>query len=201
MTYKLYLGILIVMVALTIGQVGLYKFASCPAYKDLEIGVFRTMGLLDIFKPKWKHSKVSVRCHAVEMLEKPHLLAVVACDDPSPKVRKIAVAKLVDQGLLEDIAESDESHEVGLVALSSITHQQSLLRIASNAKNAGVSVAALDRLKQDEHLYIVAKQTKHFVSSSSAVSRISDKKYLYELLGERIDAKLRKLIQNRLESM
>src|SRR5262245_51289884 len=67
------------------------------------------MGFLDLFRPKWKHSDAAVRAEAVKQLGAEDLAALeqVAGLDGDPKVRRLALKKIVDPGLLGELAERD----------------------------------------------------------------------------------------------
>ena len=45
------------------------------------------MGLLDLFKPKWRHSKAEIRLKAVDMIENQPLLTRIATEDKDGLVR------------------------------------------------------------------------------------------------------------------
>ena len=70
------------------------------------------MGLLDLFRPKHKHSNVEVRLDAVRQLgeDETSTLTEVAKKDPEAKVREIALRKLSDPDLLTSLA-TDERDE------------------------------------------------------------------------------------------
>jgi len=77
------------------------------------------MGLLDLFRPKWKHS--------------------------NPEVRKLAIEKINDRQLLAQIAVIDTDGEVRKAAISKIEDQNTLIQIAKNASDEDVRVAAAER--------------------------------------------------------
>ena len=54
------------------------------------------MFLADLFRPKWKHSKPSVRLDAIKALTDQALLAKIAKTDSDPEVRDAAEKRLTD---------------------------------------------------------------------------------------------------------
>ncbi len=55
------------------------------------------MGLMDIFKPKWKHSDPEIRILGVNKLSDQAMLAEVAKGDEDYLVRETAVDRIEDQ--------------------------------------------------------------------------------------------------------
>ncbi len=62
------------------------------------------MGLLDLFRPKWKHSRGDVRLEAVRELgeDETSTLSEIARRDPDAKIREVALRKLSDPKLLNE---------------------------------------------------------------------------------------------------
>lgn len=52
------------------------------------------MGLIDIFKPKWKHKDSDVRLEAVQELDDQKILVKIAKNDSDKYVRGVAVRKI-----------------------------------------------------------------------------------------------------------
>ena len=64
-------------------------------------------GLINLFRPKWRHTDSQVREAAVGRLTDPRLLTRIAQKDESLSVRGAAVQKLADHALLAAIAQTD----------------------------------------------------------------------------------------------
>jgi hypothetical protein len=60
------------------------------------------MALVDLFKPKWKHSDVTVRMNAVRSLDPSETttLAQIARNDSDEGVRRLAIRRLEDPDVL-----------------------------------------------------------------------------------------------------
>ena len=72
------------------------------------------MGIIDLFKPKWRHSDPAVRREAVEALDNQSSLITVAKSDPDPAIRQLALekidlSKLHDKTLVAQIIQGDSS--------------------------------------------------------------------------------------------
>ena len=72
-------------------------------------------GILDIFRPKWKHSDWHVRLRAVDALQKESVASHLATGDPHGDVRDAAHARL--QQLLAARAKGPEYDDCGVGAL------------------------------------------------------------------------------------
>jgi hypothetical protein len=78
------------------------------------------MSLIDLFRPKWRHSNQPVRYTAVEKLTDETLLARIAKNDSDENVRSAAVRKLTNRALLTDLAKSAKHRNVRLKAGSAL---------------------------------------------------------------------------------
>lgn len=71
------------------------------------------MGLLDWFRPRWKHSSPEVRREAILALpEFHHAIAEVARKDQDPSLRRLALERTEDTDLLRDRVASEDDDEV-----------------------------------------------------------------------------------------
>jgi hypothetical protein len=157
------------------------------------------MGFLERFRPqpKWKHGDPAVRLAAVQELgdREAEALAAVARSDADPRVRRAAVARLLEPALLAEIGRADEDEQVreeafrglleaaqedsdeatALQALGALVEQKHLALVAKAARLEAVSRAAVSRLTDSRALGAAARQSKHESARMEAVSRITDK--------------------------
>ena len=72
------------------------------------------MGIVDFFRPKYKHSDVKVRLEAVRALtsDEADILATIARSDKDAAVRRLAIEKLDEVEVLAEIAERDDDRGV-----------------------------------------------------------------------------------------
>lgn len=117
------------------------------------------MNLLNLFRPKWKHT--------------------------NPEIRRTAVQRLEDQTVLVGVAQSDEDASVRKTALMKIQDQLSVLEIARNEKCIGQRDAA-ERLDSPSLVAKLAmdKHVSPFVRGA-AVEKLHDQKLLLELIQTR----------------
>lgn len=104
------------------------------------------MALLDLFKPKWKHSDPKVRLKAIEEITNQQVLKEVAKNDENWEVRKTATIKITYKTILADIAKNDENSDVRKIATAKLTTKTILNDIAKNDVNSDVRKAAIKRL-------------------------------------------------------
>lgn len=76
------------------------------------------MGLLDLFRPKWKHSRLDVRRPAVDALgeHQRDALTWVARHDPEPELRRAVLDRIDDAPLLAERAATDPDPAVAAFA-------------------------------------------------------------------------------------
>jgi hypothetical protein len=133
------------------------------------------MTLLDRFRaqPRQKHADPSVRLSFVQEIPitERDLLAEIARDDADARVRRAAVAKLMDPAALAAIAAGDGETSVREQAVA-------MLRDIALEAFEGVgepdSLAAVDVLADPRALAVVAKSATREAVARRALSRISD---------------------------
>jgi hypothetical protein len=129
------------------------------------------MGLFDLFRPKWKHSKVDVRSDAVRDLDADDsALAEVALKDPESSVRRLAIKKIVDPELLEKIAGADPDEALRKVASEKAS--EILIANAISDGDEAKSRDAVSRLSTPKALAEVAKTAASEVVWKAALSRV-----------------------------
>ncbi len=143
------------------------------------------MALLDRFKPqpKWKNTDPAVRVSAIQALddaadETAAVLASLAAEDPDARVRRTAVARLLDPTVLSRAARQDTEEGVRQKAV------ERLLALAQDGlapnQTDGFSraEAALAALDEPRHLAVVAKGEADDRLRRRAVERLTDAKAL-----------------------
>ena len=144
--------------------------------------------VLDLFRPRWRHSDWSVRLAAVERLADQTLLAKIATSDGHERVRQAAVKRLADQAVLAKIAASDEDHNVREVALrmlidavERLTDQALLARIATSDGHERVRQAAVERLTDQTLLARIAMSDGDDCIVQAALKRVTGEERLVEI--------------------
>jgi hypothetical protein len=111
-------------------------------------------GLVDLIRPRWKHSAYRVRLAAVAGLTDQKVLAQLAKHDISPDVQVAATAKLTDEEDLAFIIRREylmlPSVREAAVKNPNFTNQAALEAIANGDKDEGVRKAAAARLGKQE---------------------------------------------------
>jgi hypothetical protein len=159
------------------------------------------MGLLDRFRsqPAWKHADAGVRSAAVDALplEEQDLLAAIAAEDEDARVRRTAVARLMQPAALARAAERDADERVRetaramlrdiacgafdglsdadvLAALSALSDPRELAAVAKDAPAEATARAALDRLADPRAIAAVARQAQFESVRLAAMARVAD---------------------------
>jgi hypothetical protein len=168
------------------------------------------MGLIDLFRPKWKHPDIKIRGEAVEKLTDQSILARIAKTDESwirlkavinpnftdqkllaeiafsdeyPRVRESAVKKLIDQKLIAEIAKTAQDRDMRETAVGKLTDQKLLADIAGNDVDPGVCEAAVRNrnFTNQKLLAGIIKTNQHSSVREAAVANITDKDLLAEV--------------------
>jgi len=148
------------------------------------------MGLADLFRPKWRHSKAAVRLSAVRALgaDAREIIEQVARTDADDAIRKVAIGKLHEPELLASIA-SDDSSAVGTYAGD---RAASLWQAAAvEASEAESGQRALAKLTDPSRIANVVNRGQVMAVREAALSRLSDSKALLELVHAVSDPTLR----------
>lgn len=166
------------------------------------------MGLLDLFRPKWKHSDATIRLEAVKSLisEDLPILTQVLRHDRDVRVRRAALKKVEDAELLSELADKDpdeglrrdaadkagelwleavldpEDEALATQAVERLVGQRALIEAACRAKFPAVRQAALAGLKDDRGRAEVARRSDDTALRSAAAAAIKDGEALRDLL-------------------
>lgn len=134
------------------------------------------MTIMDLFRPKFRHSDWSVRRKAAEQLSDQALLIEIATTDKDFRVRRSASDRITDKSRLVDIAINDENVEVRHNAIEGISSQFELAKIAKRG-----SKAALAKVKEPSLVDDIAISTSDSGVRYNAIKRITNQVTLAEI--------------------
>ncbi|MBL7249829.1 DUF349 domain-containing protein [Alloalcanivorax marinus] len=181
----------------------------------------------NLFKPRWRHRDADVRAQAATALnpdQDSELLARLARDDDSPRVRAAAAAALLDLSLLDQLIAKDTDAAVrdaaserimallaGTVAgapaaetrLRLIRHTDNprvLMHVVRHSPDAASREAALASIRDAESLYQLALHGKDAATRLAAAERLEDDERLRQLGREGRDKKVVRLARERLKA-
>ena len=159
------------------------------------------MALLDRFRthPGHRNPDAAARLQFVQELplDERDLLLEVAREDADPRVRRAAVAKLMDPPALASVARADADEHVrgqavsmlrdialeafegvgeaeSLAAVAAIEDPKILIGIAKNASREATAAAALERVNDVHALGSIARHAEHEAVRRSAFERLGD---------------------------
>jgi hypothetical protein len=116
------------------------------------------MGLMDLFRPKWKHSKREVREAAAQSLTDQSILREIAKTDEAFGIRLFAVEKLTNQAPLAEIAKTEKKPSVRKAAVNKLDDQALLVEIAGTERNHDVCRAAVERVTDQKAIFAILRQ-------------------------------------------
>lgn len=129
------------------------------------------MGLMDFFKPKYKHNDWNVRKEAVRKLDNEVKLIEILKNDESSSVREVAVKKINNEEVLQDIAKNDPDAYVRLLAAERVNDQETLEYLAVNGKNSTRGLAII-KLRNEDLLEDIALNAKLHSDRQIAENRL-----------------------------
>jgi hypothetical protein len=133
------------------------------------------MAILDRFRTqsRHKHPDAAVRLAFVQEvpLDERDLLAEIARDDADPRVRRAAVAKLMDPAALAGFAQDDADEQVRAQAVSML---RDIVLEAFEGIGETESHAALDALADLKTLVGIAKNASRESTALRALARVTD---------------------------
>lgn len=183
------------------------------------------MGFADFFRPKHRHSDLTVRTQVVrELAADDTVLVEMALRDRDPGIRRLAIGKLEDPSVLASIAshDSDDSNrnaatnraceiwsrvacgsneESALVALDGLTQLadgRGLARVGATAALAGVRARAIAAIRDDRGLVDLARATNDAQVRDEALARVHSVEALRGLATSASDKELGLAIIERL---
>jgi hypothetical protein len=156
------------------------------------LGMELNMTIADWFRPKWRHSRSSIRWRAVESLTDQDVLANIAKNDVDWRVRETAVKRLTSQTILADVAKNDDWGSVRKAAVDRVTDQAVLADIAKHDEDEDVRKVAVDRVTDQTMLTDIAKNASSSSVRKAAVDRVTDQSALADVAGNDKDEDVRK---------
>ncbi len=160
------------------------------------------MALLDLFKPKWKHSDPIVRRGAIEEITDQDVLRKVLYFDDDKGVLLAAIEKITDQDILAGAAGHLNS-AVGKAAIKKITDQEVLFRSAISGGTIGVRLAAVDKISDQKELGRIARHnsTRKIKVALAALERITDDNVLDSILKDNEETDIRKAVGKKRKAL
>jgi hypothetical protein len=115
------------------------------------------MQISDFFRPRWRHSKWTVRKVAVEKLANATILAKVAAQDEHPEVRAAAIenAHLTDRDVFLGIAKTEVCSSVAQRAIEKLTDESALIEVSRNALLVEARDLADEKLTGHRHTWVI----------------------------------------------
>ena len=109
------------------------------------------MDFLDLFRPKWKNSNVSIRIEAIQKLTDVSILAQLALSDEDEMVRYHATERITNQNILTQIFKKETVYKVRLTAIKKIINLSMLSDLSKTdwdfSMRKEISKLLLDRLQ------------------------------------------------------
>jgi len=140
------------------------------------------MGIKDLFTPDFKSEDPAKRLKALESLKDQSLLAELAMNDPSPRVRTAAARKITEQEQLIKVALDGNEIDARLTAVEKIDSQEKLAEIIKRRKNYKLMGACFERITDREILSRIANDPDYNRSARRlAIENYADEAYLSDL--------------------
>ena len=181
------------------------------------------MGLLDVFRPRWKHSNPEIRLEAIRKLDDDEALAQSASRDGDERIRRLAIKQLIDPWRLQNVAgvqtddklrlmalgrarelfveialSSKETERSALAAVRDLDSQEHLADIAMKATRAAVRTQALDLVVSKGALVSIVRKSTNVDLRRGALARIADADALKQLALHERDVQFAGLLLDRL---
>ncbi len=155
------------------------------------------MGLLDVFRPRWKHSNPAIRMEALKTLEDDEALAQAASHDSDERIRRVAIRQMIDPWRLKNVAhvQSDEK----LRAMAQGRARELFVEIALSSREAERSaLSAVRDLDSQEHLADIAVKATRPAVRTQALDLVVTKGALVSVIKRATDPEIRKAALLRL---
>lgn len=194
------------------------------SFDDTQFDYWRKpiMGIMNLFRPKWKNSKVKVRLKAVKNLTDQDLLFNIATNDEASNVRVAAIERIADQNSLAEIAKhvdwtleyikehpgdyyqdfvrigienrKQRDHDMRMAAVKKISEQKLLDEIYRKIPYSDVQKVVVEKSTNQALLYHIAYNDDNDSSVRlAAVEKMTDQKYLTEIAKHNENPDLREI--------
>lgn len=159
------------------------------------------MSIIDLFRPKYKHSNAEIRMKSVENLNDQKLLVKIATEDENIGVKKRAINKLVDQKILFKIATESENNDLRKTAINKITDQEILFKIAMEGENNDLKKTAINRITDQEILFKIAMQNTNIDVRKYAIHNMLNIYLMQKITNECDSNIIKKEIEQRKDNL
>jgi hypothetical protein len=181
------------------------------------------MAILDLIKPKWKHSDPEVRLKAVREMEPEatERLRAIAVTDLDTRVRVEAIRKIGDENLLTDVAGGAGDSPVIEAArarlnalyrdnifhmtdastrkriLEKLDDEEMLTRIACDIDDPEIRMAAAEKIADPERLCRIAESHCGLKTGLAIVDRLDDPEHLERISRNATNKKVRRRAEEK----
>jgi hypothetical protein len=185
------------------------------------------MAIIDLIRPKWKHSDPEVRLKAVREMDTDTAehLREIAASDADTRVRIEALTKISDEDFLEqvlknggdpDLVRAGSAHlnklyrerilkspdaPTQLAVLGRLDDEKMLADIACEVDFPETRMAAADRISNPELLCKIAESNCGLKTGAAIVERISDPEHLHRIALQASNKKVKKLAQDKMDAL
>jgi hypothetical protein len=146
------------------------------------------MSLIDLFKPKYKHSDTQVRMEAVRSLDSQYqeILIEIARQDESTEIRKLALKKIHNPpALLQISKQEDTTAEIRKIAHTLYCEEiVQDIKKSTEPSEAAKQILQLESIQEDRYLEDVAKNAQSPKVRLAAVKRIQKEGVLLRIAVE-----------------
>ena len=141
------------------------------------------MGIADLFRPKYRHSNVSVRAEAVRALtpDDAAILVQVARTDRDAGVRRLAIERIDEAEVLAELASADHEPSVRDFAGERAAKLWSSAACGDDADEAGTALAGIVKLGEQHTLAEIAAHAKVAAVRKRAFGELRDARALSDL--------------------
>ncbi len=159
------------------------------------------MGIADLFRPNWKHSKHSVRLAAVKELDPAEVttLLEIAETDPASELRELALARIEDAEALEEFADRIAEANADLAHTARQRADDLWMTAATQGEVPDMAESALARVSGEEALSDVVRRSPLEPIQRLALERMQDPRSLAEVVKHTRDQELASLALSQID--
>jgi hypothetical protein len=142
------------------------------------------MGLLDVFKPGWKHSNPEKRKQSIEEGLDDDILIEMAINDKDSHIQQMAIRNIRHENNLLPIIDAELDFSIKRSALARIKSEQNIVDIGKKNEDKQVKIWAMDRITDKNAIIDIACQSESEQVIRTAISKIKNNKDLWKTLGK-----------------